>query len=327
MKKKLLLVLMLIAAVVVMPRVSAAEGIKLGEVKDITNVDTLKSTTHKSFTHDEDYRTVTIAYEEATFRLLDAGSADTNSEGRQAGYAWIGLKVAPATNAKKYAVTFNGGTPDEEKEVNGDIEDFIGFNAEELEEAAKTGKNLEFTYDIEWKNEDGSESVKQSIVIIIMPQGITLQAQDYETAAEGKKEVWNFAKYEEVRPREVTVKVIKDGEEVVLEEPISYVLIDTKKLTDDNVAVMKAILSDENLELIGLYTDAEYKNEFDVTKDITEDTTIYVVYKTKSAEAEEETDSEEENPETLDNATMYVALASASLLVANSVAVYYKRFN
>ncbi len=323
MKKKLLLVLMLIAAVVVMPRVHAEEDktITLGAVTDITNEDTLKSG-HKNDTvsHNEDYSVVTITYDEATFRLLGEGSQESNSDGRTAGYAWIGLDVAQATNATKYVVTFNGGDPDDEQDA-AEIKDFIGFNATELEEAAKAGKNLEFTYEIEWKGENGVEPVTQSITIVIMPKGITLQAQNYDSASEGEKEVWNAAKYEEVRPAEVTVKVIKDGKEVELEEPVSYALIDTKRLTDDKVAAMKAILSDDNLELVGLYTDKDLKTEFDATKDITSDITIYVVYKTKAAE------SEEEAPDTIDNAVMYIALAGASILVASGVAVYYKRFN
>lgn len=320
MKKKLLLVLMLIAAVVVMPRVSAAEGIKLGEVKDITNVDTLKSTTHKSFTHDEDYRTVTITYENAKFKLLDNGQSE-GVQNRPEGYAWIGFKVAKPEGASKYQVSFNGGAASEAQTISADLEDYIGFKKENLEAAAKAGKNLEYTYEITWIGSDENVKTTQTIKVVINPAAVVLVAQDSE------EEVWNTETYNDVKLVTVTVKAIKDGKVVELDEPLSYELTGTYTLSDEQIAELQKVLTDENLELVGLYTDADLKSEFDATEEITEDVTVYVAYKTKSAEVEEETESEEETPETLDNAIMFIALAGVSLAVVGGIALYLKKSN
>ena len=325
MKKKLLLVLMLIAAVVVMPRVSAEEASKaitLGEVTDITNEDTLKSgKKNNTVVSNDDHSVVTITYDEATFRLLVAGTEETGSTGRDAGYAWIGLKVAKATNATNYVVTFNGVADPQAPAA--DIEDYIGFNAEELKKAANEGKNLEFTYDIEWSStESGVEPVKQSITIVVVPKGIVLQAQDYDTAEEGnKKEVWNAEEYaKEIKKVNVTVKAMKDGKEVELPETVTkaYELKEVYTLTEEQLSAIKAVLTDENLELVGLYTDEELKTEFDATKALDADVTVYVAYKTKV---------EEPAPNTVDNAVMYIALAGASLLATGGIAVYFKKVN
>ena len=322
MKKKLLLVLMLIAAVVVMPRVYAADAITLGDVEDITNPDTLISEEGKT-THSidkSDLSKVTITYDAAKFKLLDDGE-DEDVEDRPAGYAWIGFRVKNATGAKKYSVTFNGKeTEIKDKEVSGSsFDDYIGFKVADLEAATKAGKKIEYTYEITWATEDKATTITQTITVVVNPASITLV--DPEKGVEGteeSEEVWNNNSYEETRPAKVIVKVMKDGEEVTLDTPLSYNLVDTTKLTDEQVAAIKAALTGENLELVGLYTDAEQKTAFDTTKEITDDVVVYVVYKTKA---------EEPAPNTVDNGIMYIALAGASLLIAGGVAVYFKKVN
>ncbi len=322
MKKKLLLVLMLITAVVVMPRVHAADAIELDDVTDITNVNTLKSEEDETtrFLDKTDLSNVTITYEVAKFQLLDNGSSESVS--RPDGYAWIGFRVKNAKNATKYSVKFNGEEVAEIKEKsvsNSSFDDYIGFKEEDLKAAAEAGINLEFTYEITWEGDEEVEPVTQTIKVVVVPKGIVLlekQPEDETPAAE----VWNEETYKEnVKKVTVTVKVMKDGKEVKLEKPLSYTLPATYALSEDQVAEIQKALTDKDVDLVGLYTDEDLKNEFDPEAELTENTTVYIVYKTKVAE--------EEAPDTIDNAVMYIALAGASLLVASGVAIYYKRFN
>lgn len=317
MKKKLLLVLMLITALVVMPRVSAAEGITLGEVTDITNQNTLQSgsQTVKKLEPNADKSVVTITYENAKFKLLDDGQSE-GVQNRPEGYAWIGFKVTKPDGASKYQVSFNGGAASEEQEISTDLEDYIGFKKENLEAAAKTGKNLEYTYEITWISSDENVKTTQTIKVVINPAAVVLVAQNSE------EEVWNTETYNDVKLVTVTVKAIKDGKVVELDEPLSYELTGTYTLSEEQIAEIQKVLTDENLDLVGLYTDADLKSEFDATEEITEDVTVYVAYKTKATNQ-----VEEETPETLDNAIMFIALAGVSLAVVGGIALYLKKSN
>ena len=317
MKNKLLLVLMLIAAVVVMPRVYAEEALDI-KIEDGTQSDTLKTGTAKVTTEGD---VTTITYDNATFKLLD----DTG--GRTDNKAWVGVKITlPLTGVDKY--NLKNETLNKDIVTNGEVHDdndkdiyvYASFDEAALKEATESAKNIEYTYTLTVTPESEPEStdtITKKIKVVVVPKGIVLQEKNSET------QVWNEEKYEEARPSKVTVKVMKDGEEVELEKPLSYDLVDTKTLTEEQVAAIKAALTDENLELVGLYTDADQKNVFDAAKDIDEDTTVYVVYKTK----EKASVVEEPAPNTIDNAIIYFALAGVSLLVAGGVALYFKKNN
>ena len=321
MKKKLLLVLMLITALVVIPRVSAAEGntIVPGTVTDITKTDTLTSAadaTTKSLVTEGNV--TTIRYDVATFKLLGTGD---NSENRPDNKAWIGVSVAKPTNATKYTVKFNGQATDiNNKEINGNssYDEYIGFSKEDLLAAAKNGTVVTKTLEVTWSSDtEGVASVTQTINIVVNPKGITLKAKESDT------DEWNTTQYEEnIKKVTVTVKAIKDGEEVELEEPVSYELKEVYTLSEEQIAEIQKVLTDENLDLVGLYTDVDLKSEFDATEEITEDVTVYVAYKTKATNQ-----VEEETPETLDNAIMFIALAGVSLAVVGGIAIYLKKSN
>ena len=226
MKKKILLILMFIVAVTFMPRVYAA--ITLGSVTDITNPDTLK-TSKGTLTHSTDNSTTTITYDSATFRILD-GSV----EGRTAGYAWIGIKVTKPDDAKKYTITFNGES-DSETTANGDIEDYIGFNADELKSAVDDARNLEFTYEIEWKDDNGNTAT-QKITIVIVPSNITLQSQNYDS---DHKEEWNNTTYKE-EVEKVMTEIYSDLEEAINQAKS----IDTSKYTEESVKVLEDAIAE-----------------------------------------------------------------------------------
>ena len=215
MKKKLLLVLMLIAAVVVMPRVSAAEALNV-VIGNNTQSDTLKTGSAKVDTEGD---TTTITFDDATFKLLDG------TGGRTANKAWVGFKITlPTDGISKYdlknvtldrdVVTAGEVHGDEDK----DVYVYVNFDENSLNEAAKAGKNIEYTFTltITPESESEGETITKTINVVVVPKGIVLQSQEDE------KEVWNAAKYEEARPAKVTVKVMKDGKEVELEEPLSY---------------------------------------------------------------------------------------------------------
>ena len=322
MKNKLLLVLMLIAAVVVMPRVYAEEALDI-KIEDNTQSDTLKTGTAKVDTEGD---VTTITYDDATFKLLDGTGGRTENK------AWIGFKITlPTEGISKYDL--KNVTLDRDVVKAGEVHDdndkvvnvYVNFDEATLKEAAASAKNIEYTFTLtitpnkatKAVSESEEETITKTIKVVVVPKGIVLQEKDSDN------QVWNEEKYEEARPSKVTVKVMKDGEEVELEKPLSYDLVDTKTLTEEQVAAIKAALTDENLELVGLYTDADQKNVFDAAKDIDEDTTVYVVYKTK----EKASVVEEPAPNTIDNAIIYFALAGVSLLVAGGVALYFKKNN
>ncbi len=226
MKKKLLLVLMLISAVVVMPRVHAA--ITLGTVSDNTQHDTLQG--GSCIADSTDNSNATITCDSATFRILDS-----NSDNRTAGYAWVGIKVASATGASSYLVTFNGVPDPQDSSVNGDIVDYIGFNAEELKSATDAAQNLVFTYEILWKGSNG-ETAKQTITIIIVPNNITLQSKDYDT---NQKVEWNNAAYQ-AEVAEVMSDIYSD-----LEGAVAVAKgIDTSKYTAESVKALEEAIED-----------------------------------------------------------------------------------
>ena len=321
MKKKLLLVLMLIAAVVVMPRVYAEEALDI-KIEDGTQSDTLKTGTAKVTTEGD---VTTITYDNATFKLLDDNGGRTDNK------AWVGVKITlPLIGVDKY--NLKNETLNKDIVTNGEVHDdndkdiyvYVNFDEATLKEAAASAKNIEYTFTLTITPNTATKAVSESedvitktIKVVVVPKGIVLQEKDSDN------QVWNEEKYEEARPSKVTVKVMKDGEEVELETPLSYDLVDTKTLTEEQVAAIKAALTDENLELVGLYTDVDQKNVFDAAKDIDEDTTVYVVYKTK----EKASVVEEPAPNTIDNAIIYFALAGVSLLVAGGVALYFKKNN
>ncbi len=321
MKKKLLLVLMLIAAVVVMPRVHAADDVK-ATVTDITNTDTLKSDAHAQTLTPDENGNYTITYENDTFKIIE-GTTDGDDDNRPADKAWIGFRIAlPEDGATKYEIKQDGTALVAETTLPEDktVDVYYGFDATKLTAAAAKGENLESIFTLYLYSEDGEESpvATQTIKVVVVPKGIVLQAKDY-TEEEPKYE-WTEETYKtNVKKVTVTVKVMKDGKEVKLEKPLSYTLPATYALSEDQVAEIQKALTDKDVDLVGLYTDEDLKNEFDPEAELTENTTVYVVYKTKVAE--------EEAPDTIDNAIMYIALAGASLLVASGVAIYYKRFN
>ena len=93
---------------------------------------------------------------------------------------------------------------------------------------------------------------------------------------------------------------------------------------------------EEGYELVGFFTDKEYKQEFDFSKSLTTDTTIYAkVSKIEESKPEEEIKPEEpekepeEKPE-LDNVPQtgvqdYLGIAILSLLVSIAGLVYIEK--
>ena len=320
MKKKLLLVLMLIAAVVVMPRVYADETktISPAVVTDITNSDTLIGDKPNDAVKTADNGDVTITYENSKFKILGAGSQDTDSEGREDGYAWIGFRVTVPTNATKYTLTRGEKelAKDESVSSTSTFDRYVGISVENLTKAANEGKDLVYAYDLTWEGENGTTPLVQHITVVVKPGTTTLLDKEEEN-----KEVWNTTKYEEnIKKVKVTIKAMKDGKEETLPETAvtEYTLKEVYTLSDEQLTAIKSVLTDENLELVGLYTDPELKTELDTTKALDADVTVYVAYKTKV---------EEPAPNTVDNVVMYIALAGASLLVAGGIAVHFKKVN
>ena len=318
MKKKLLLVLMLIAAIFVMPRVYADEALKIDIVNN-TQSDTLKTGEAKVNTEGD---VTTITYDNATFKLLD------NTGGRADNKAWIGFKITlPTSGISKYNLrneTLNKNIV-ENGEVHGeddkDVYVYASFDAADLTKAAASATNVEYTYSLTVTPTPESENViTKTIKVVVVPKGITLKNK------EENEEVWNTTKYEEnIKKVKVTIKAMKDGKEETLPETAitEYTLKEVYTLTEEQLTNIKGIVTDENLELVGLYTDEELKTEFDATKTLDDDVTVYVAYKTKEKAAV----IEEPAPNTVDNGVMYIVLAGVSLLVASGVAVYFKKVN
>ena len=312
MKKKLLLVLMLIAAVVVMPRVSALDAMV---VEDITNVDTL--TGDKKGAVKDENGNYTITYDEAEFKVLEKGTENSASDGRPEGYAWVGFRIKLTDAVKGYKLQRDGKDPVEKTTNSGanDVDKYVGISVDNLTKAAAKGENLVYSYTLYLYGEENSEepSKTQTIKVIVVPKGITLKDDNATTE---DKTVWNEEEFKENAKVIVNVVAVKDGKVVELEEPLSLTVAYEAALSNEELDKIKSVLTDA--DLVGLYTDEKLENELDPTTKLTENTTVYVAYKTKV---------EEPAPNTVDNAVMYIALAGASLLVAGIIAVHFKKAN
>lgn len=290
-----------------MPKVAAEETktISLGEIKVITNTDTLSSGEAKM---DTIGNTTTITYDVATFKILDS-----NDEGRPDNKAWVGIQVKKPANAIKYKLKVNDGDETETDLSNGESFDkYIGFTEQELETATKNATDLVNVLQITWTGDENTTPFTQVIKIVLVPQGITLKDKTGET------DLWNNAKWEENIPKvKVTLKAYKDGKEVTIPDGIisSYDLKGSYVLTANQIEGAKNVLMDDGLEFVGLYMDSDLKTPFVENQTFSSDTIIYVAYKTKT----------DDNPNT-GAFTSYLLLAIGSL-IAISVLVIAQKYN
>ncbi len=290
-----------------MPKVAAEETktISLGEIKVITNTDTLSSGEAKMETIGN---TTTITYDVATFKILDS-----NNEGRPDNKAWVGIQVKKPANAIKYKLKVNDGDETETDLSNGESFDkYIGFTEQELETATKNATDLVNVLQITWTGDENTTPFTQIIKIVLVPQGITLKDKTGET------DLWNNVKWEENIPKvKVTLKAYKDGKEVTIPDDIIsfYDLKGSYVLTANQIEGARNVLIDDGLEFIGLYMDSDLKTPFVETQTFSSDTIIYVAYKTKT----------DDIPDTGAFAS-YLLLAIGSL-IAISVLVIAQKYN
>lgn len=290
-----------------MPKVAAEETktISLGEIKVITNTDTLSSGEAKMETIGN---TTTITYDVVTFKILDS-----NNEGRPDNKAWVGIQVKKPANAIKYKLKVNDGDETETDLSNGESFDkYIGFTEQELETATKNATDLVNVLQITWTGDENTTPFTQVIKIVLVPQGITLKDKA------GENDLWNNAKWEENIPKvKVTLKAYKDGKEVTIPDGIisSYDLKGSYVLTANQIEGAKNVLMDDGLEFIGLYMDSDLKTPFVENQTFSSDTIIYVAYKTKT----------DDIPDT-GAFTSYLLLAIGSL-IAISVLVIAQKYN
>ncbi len=114
--------------------------------------------------------------------------------------------------------------------------------------------------------------------------------------------------------------VLKDVDYTALDKVIAEAeKVDKTKYTEESIKALEEALT--AAKAISRTLKADEQSSIDVAT-----TTLNDAIKALT-EIEEEQESKEETPNTIDNAIMYIALASASILVASGLVVYYKRFN
>lgn len=160
-------------------------------VQDITSQDTLHTGTEKP-TPDitTDGNTITVTYNAASLKIIGEGTGGQASEGRPAGYAWLGIRITPPTEATKYKVD-----GEEETITGGTVDAYFGISEAKLEEATREERDLTYTKTYSWlKDEDQPvEDPSETIIkIVVKTSGIELYDEQDTTAQ------WNEEKYDEI---------------------------------------------------------------------------------------------------------------------------------
>ncbi len=159
---------------------------KFGKVTDINNTDSAIKTEQPTIIGNETAN-VTIKYDAATLKIL-AGNGE-----RPDNYAWLGFHIDKPTEVSgtpKYKV----GSEDPEEYTDGDY--YFGIDEAKLLAAAKTGKNVEYTYEFDW---NGDGSYEQTVTAVVVPSKITLNNKTGET-------IWTPAEALENAPVETAPK-------------------------------------------------------------------------------------------------------------------------
>ena len=201
MNKKLLSIVVMLSLVLsmIMPEVMAdtpttgesdETTTKYGTVKNITNEDTKKGTVAEpTITGDKTANTV-VTFGEASLKTLDA------AEGRQDGYAWLGVSLTIPTGETNGQEANNGITKltvdgHDVNPVENPLNLYFGINASDLENAARSGaKTFSRHNNVSWTI--NGETITQKVTVVVELAKVTLYEKNAETP------VWTEAKFNEI---------------------------------------------------------------------------------------------------------------------------------
>ncbi len=196
MKKSILFITVLLVLSLIMsisiPVFAAGDQAKYASIEDITNSDTIKDEdVKKSTIEGNNEKTTTITFSAASLKTIDAGKEGQASEGRPAGYAWLGIRITVPTEAKKFK---ENNEAEEDLGGKTTLDKYVGVNEDNLRKAVEEGKDSKvYTFDYAWLDERGDEISRQTIKVIINLAGLTVYKGDTED------QLWNKSVYEEVK--------------------------------------------------------------------------------------------------------------------------------
>ncbi len=301
MKKTMMFAFMLLACLLVMPNVYAAT--EYPTVENITNENTLKE--GKVTVTGSGTDAITITVENAKFKLLSEGE---QGENRPDNYAWAGLRFTMPENATNVKIGGQQETPQTNK-----FDEYFGFNVQELKEAAQKKENFSKSWDLTWGS---SNENKVTITLVVKPESTTLIKKEDTT------EEWNETNYlAESKQVKLEVHVVKTNGEAGEEYTEYYYHDKGAKLTQKDLLAKLGVSSKYALK--GIYG-SDAKTAFDFSKELNDNTKIYVYYVEKAKETSSQA-ADEENPSTSDSLLIYVSLGVVALVTALGTGLYLRR--
>ncbi len=292
--------------------------LKFAEVEDITNANTHMSgvgTLEGSGTAN-----VTLTYSTGEFKLLPGASEEeSGTTERPANYAWIGLRIKLPKATTKYSI--NGGEEVETKVGYDEIDEYFGMDVATFTKASQAGEDIVFNYKVEWIDSE-EKSLIQNIKVIVKPEGVTLYDQD------GLTKKWTEEEYlKESGQVKLTVTGKYDSEQDGFSVG-DTVYVKKGKISKETVdEVIDSLLGENKKHLTagGYYSDYDLKNAFDFSKDVEDDTNIYVNLVVPTVE--ETKPDQEKSPATGDNILTVVAVAGMTLVAILGTMVALKKVN
>lgn len=315
------LIFMAIALAVFVPTIKAnAEA--YGKVEDWNTTDTRKEGA-PTIIGSESSRVI-ATYSEGTFKIV-AANPDV---GKITEEAWAGIKItAPMTEdgknvynaetlqAAKYRKKINGeykvssfwNAQDSAKNTGDTDVHWIGLmgaiDEEKLKTAVKNGTNMVYEWEFDWNGDDNYEQI---VTLVIEPEKLIVKEKDTDN------QIWNEEKFneEDAKYIDVTLKATGVPEFDAIQNYVRRIEKGSAPFTTDTLKAyiddLTSKLKDTGVEFVGFYLDQEGTKSIDLTKELNEDTIVYI--KLKKVEPASSTVQDAKNPNTSDKVFTYVIL-------------------
>ncbi len=316
------LIFMAIALAVFVPTIKAnAEA--YGKVEDWDTPDTRQAGAPTIIGSETAH--VTATYSGGTFKIVPADS----QAGKTTDEAWAGIKItAPMTADGKnvYDATTLETKAQYRKKVNGeykvipfwDAQDsaktdgesdvhWIGLmgaiDEEKLKTAVKNGTNMVYEWEFDW---NGDNTYEQIVTLVIEPEKLIVEEKDTNN------QIWNEEKFneEDAKYIDVTLKATGVPEFDAIQNYVRRIEKGRAPFTTDTLKAyiddLTSQLKDTGVEFVGFYLDQEGTKSIDLTKELNEDTIVYI--KLKKVETASSTVQDAKNPNTSDKVFTYVIL-------------------
>ncbi len=226
--------------------VKADEAVKYASVKDNTQKDSLVNETdfgnlNPTIDITNQGEEITVTYDAAKLTVVK----EDEGLGRDAGYAWIGLRMTAPTNAEYCKVK---GSDKATKITDGIFDEYFGVSEEKLKASVQDESNaIVYNYEITWYKADpstepvaeGNTISTQKIKVIIKSKGVELHN---DLVDDEDKTLWNQEIYQnEVNKVEEAKKAAESNEQAT--QPKAEELDSTPKtgVVDNSVYALIAI--------------------------------------------------------------------------------------